>query len=127
MKYKVEIVIILVILIIVSSLELITSSITNNVIDESFNKIENIKKELKKENNDEDKIYNLLSFWNKEKMKMSLYIEHDELEKVGNIFARLKENAENEEFEEGLENIEEAKFLLDHIREKGRTNVQNIF
>lgn len=127
MKYKVEIVIILVILIIVSSLELITSSITNNVIDESFNKIENIKKELKKENNDEDKIYNLLSFWNKEKMKMSLYIEHDELEKVGNIFARLKENAENEEFEEGLENIEEAKFLLDHIREKGHTNVQNIF
>ena len=58
---------------------------------------------------------------------MAFYIEHDELEKVGNIFARLKENAENEEFEEGLENIEEAKFLLDHIREKGHTNVQNIF
>ena len=58
MKYKVEIVIILVILIIVSSLELITSSITNNVIDESFNKIENIKKELKKENNDKD-----IKFW----------------------------------------------------------------
>lgn len=127
MKYKVEVIIIIVILTLVTSLELITSNITTNAINECFSKIEVIKKDLKNEKYNNENVDNLDSFWNEEKNKMSYYIEHDELEKVGNILARLKENVSNKEQEEALENIEEVKFLFGHIKDKGCTKLQNIF
>ena len=58
---------------------------------------------------------------------LSLYLEHDELEKVGNVNVRLFENVKNNEKEITLENIEEIKFLLEHIKNKSRLTIEGVF
>ena len=127
MKYKTEIIMIIVIFSIISILEVFTCKNTENVLKIMVNALDELKQEIINQNNDKEKIKKIEEYWNKEMKTLALYIEHDELEKVTNVISRLKGNVNNNQNGDSLENIEEIKFLLVHIKNKGDLSIQNVF
>lgn len=75
----------------------------------------------------QDEINNLESTWNEFQEKLAYYIEHDELEKVTEAIIKSKSNIDTGDEGQAIENIDNCIFLLDHIKEKEKFNLRNIF
>ena len=128
MKYKKEIIIIVIILSLITILEVFTRENTKRVMREIENKLNVVKDTISFENKSNiKKMEQLEKYWDKEIKVMSLYLEHDELEKIENGMARLKANVDNNESNSAIENIEEIKFIMEHIKRKNILNIQNVF
>ena len=65
--------------------------------------------------------------WKKSIDKLSYYIEHNELDKVEVEIVTFKTDIKNEEYDEAIESMERANFLLEHIKDKNQFNLKNIF
>lgn len=76
---------------------------------------------------DEEKSKELYNKWFKFESKASYYIEHDELEKVSIKISLAKKAIEIEEIEEAQNDLEEVRFLINHIYEKDKLKLKNIF
>ena len=151
-KIKREIWLLIIILIIIIALELITNFIANRSIDSSLGKLSELKENLQNvEKNEEltlslenkneleleevdkeidgiiEDIGNLKNDWFKEEKKLSFFAEHDELEKISYAITILEENAINNEYNNALENLVEAKYWLEHVKEKDSFRLKNIF
>ena len=79
--------------------------------------LEGIEKDAKHLNDKWFEFENILSF----------FIEHDEIEKISAKITIVEENTKNEEYTTALEDIVEAKFLLEHIKAKYNLTWKNIF
>ena len=124
-----EAVICIVIVIGIFGLEIFTQKFTSktvNEITEMFSEVEEsiTKKDTKKIN---EEIKNIGDKWEDEQKKLAYYIEHDELEKVHTAIVKMKSYIETENFSEAMAELEEGKFVLEHIQEKNSFNLQNIF
>ncbi len=151
-KIKREIWLLIIILIIIIALELITNFIANRSIDSILGKLSELKENLQNvEKNEEltlslenkneleleevdkeidgiiEDIGNLKNDWFKEEKKLSFFAEHDELEKISYAITILEENAINNEYNNALENLVEAKYWLEHVKEKDSFRLKNIF
>ena len=73
------------------------------------------------------KIRDIENTWNECQEKLAYYIEHDELEKVTEALIRAKSNINAEEYNTAIENIDGCIFLLQHIEEKDKFSLKNIF
>lgn len=89
--------------------------------------IREIEKLLENDVKDENKIQNLYSKWFEFESKAAYYIEHDELEKVSLKISLVKKSIEIDEFEEAQNDLEEVRFLINHIYEKDKLKLKNIF
>lgn len=138
MKIKKEIILIVVVIVGIFVLEYVTSRISNNSVSYIYGKIEDITKEIEdKLENDEtgeelknkinEDLGNLKDEWFKKENKLSIYIEHDELEKVSHSIIRMEENSKNEEYNNALENGAEAIYYLNHFKEKNKFVLKNVF
>lgn len=127
MKYKIEILIIIIIFSIITILDVFTHKNMEYIVDKYNNKLQELSINLNRTNFELSKIINIKNEWEKDYEILALYIEHDELEKVGNVISKLNSNVENKEKENSLENIKEIKFLLTHIQNKSILNIQNVF
>ena len=127
MKYKIEILIIIIIFSIITILDVFTHKNMEYMVDKYNNKLQELSINLNRTNFELSKIIDIKNEWDKDYKILALYIEHDELEKVGNVISKLNSNVENKEKENSLENIKEIKFLLTHIQNKSILNIQNIF
>lgn len=127
MKYKIEILIIIIIFSIITILDVFTHKNMEYIVDKYNNKLQELSINLNRTNFELSKIIDIKNEWEKDYKILALYIEHDELEKVGNVISKLNSNVENKEKENSLENIKEIKFLLTHIQNKSILNIQNIF
>ena len=127
MKYKVEILIIIIIFSIITILDVFTHKNMEYMVDKYNNKIQELSINLNRTNFELSKIIDIKNEWEKDYKILALYIEHDELEKIGNVISKLNSNVENKEKENSLENIKEIKFLLTHIQNKSILNIQNVF
>ena len=111
----------------------VTQKYTTESVDEMVNLVHNIKTEIfeKKENIDinnlESEIDQLKDKWEKRHEKLAFYIEHDELEKVETNLTGLKGEIEGEEYGEVMSRLDQSVFLLEHIEDKYKFNLQNIF
>lgn len=124
-----ETIICVIIIIGIFGLEYYTQGFTEktvNEVTEVFDKIEeNIsKKDIEQIGNE---IKNIESKWEEKQKKLAYYIEHDELEKVHTSIVKMKSYVENENFSEAMAELEEGKFVIEHIQEKNSFNLQNIF
>ena len=123
MQKELVICIIIVITIIVGNV--LTHNNTKNAVAEmnssSINNIKNVNKEIK------ELITKSNEIWDKEYQKLAYYIEHDELEKVTEALIRAKSNINAEEYNTAIENIDGCIFLLQHIEEKDKFSLKNIF
>lgn len=151
-KIKREIWLLIIILIIIIALELVTNFIANRSIDSILGKLSELKENLQNvEKNEEltlslenkneleleevdkeidgivEDIGNLKNDWFKEEKKLSFFAEHDELEKISYAITILEENAINNEYNNALENLVEAKYWLEHVKEKDSFRLKNIF
>ena len=124
-----EIIIVFIIIIIIFATDILTQNFTKKSISLINEKLDNIKTTIiNNETNDlNSEIKNLDENWTDINNKMSFYIEHDELEKVNTSLVKIKSYIEFEEYSEAVPELEECKYILDHIKEKQRLKIINLF
>lgn len=110
---------------------LATRGYTQKSVEEMNQDLEALRIEMgKKEKNEgtlSKEIEETFHKWTDFNEELSYYIEHDELEKVQTELVSVKANIETKEYENGIESIDKAKYLLEHIQEKEALNIKNIF
>ncbi len=126
MRFFKEYIIIILIVIFVIFIEFITDGITNKSISDIRESIQDLEDSLETEDS-KDKSKALCSSWKEEEKKLSYYMEHDELEKVGVLVDNIKSDIENDNQEDIHQELDEVKFLLEHIKEKQKLQLKNIF
>ena len=65
--------------------------------------------------------------WKYYEGKLSLYIEHSELEKVDACFVRMRSKLEIDQYAEAIPEIDECIFMFEHIDEKQKISLKNLF
>ena len=124
-----EIIVIITVLIIVITLDIITNRYTTYAADSLSDQFAQLREYvLKKDKNLIDsKINEIATHWNRYNKKLSYYMEHDELEKVGNSMSALKANLETKEYHNAIEKIDLNIFILQHIQEKEKFSISSLF
>lgn len=111
----------------------VTQKYTTESVDEMVNSLDSIRREISANkgnidtSNLENEIDNLKEKWEKRHEKLAFYIEHDELEKVETNLTGLKGEIEGGEYGEVMSRLDQSVFLLEHIEDKYKFNLQNIF
>ena len=92
------------------------------------NNVEN-EKDMKPEKQQElqEKIKTMEEDWKTINEKTAFYIEHEELEKVNASMIKFKSYIQLEEYTEAIPELENCKYILDHIRDKEAMQVINLF
>lgn len=141
MKLKKEFILASCIIIFIFSLEIITNYISNKSVEKISKGMNEILEYLMQNNNlniqgklsDEkkymlnEKIGILKNEWIKEQNKLSMFAEHDELEKVTKCIIVLEENVKNEEYTSALEDGREFLYWLEHFKDKDKIEIKTIF
>lgn len=123
-----EVVISIVIVISIIVLDFITQSYTKETVEQTSVMLSKLKEQIK---NNEDNISNNLEGiyknWEERRKRLAYFIEHDELEKVEKNITNIKSYIEEDETDMAISGIDEAEFILEHIKEKNAFNLENIF
>lgn len=141
MGVKKEIILIIIVIIGIVILEILTSYTSKQSIDKISKELDTIieeienAKSLKEDDNlddykKDDMKKSMKEFkysWIKEQDKLSMFVEHNELEKVTESLIILEENSKNEQYEEALTNTAEFRYWLEHFAEKEKLKIKNIF
>lgn len=139
---KKELIIVIIIVIAIIILDTITHNYTKNnfaKINEQLEQIkkisENIAKKEKERESDknskqqelQEKIKIMEEDWQAINKKTAFYIEHEELEKVNASMIKFKSYIQLEEYTEAIPELENCKYILDHIRDKEAMQIINLF
>lgn len=125
-----ELVICIIIIISIVVGNVITHNNTKNAVAEVSKNLQSVSEKIFENKNDkiiEDEITNSKEIWDKKYKTLAYYIEHDELEKVSEAIIKAKSNISAEEYNTAIENIDTCIFLLQHIEEKDKFSLKNIF
>lgn len=125
MRFIKETIGIILIIVFVISIEIITEKITNNSLRVISQEITNI--EENGEEKIEENVNKLSEAWKNEESKLSCYMEHDELEEISKLINSLKFSSKKNDTEKIEENINEIKFKMEHIKNKQKVKIKNIF
>ena len=128
----------LIICLLIIALIIITNVVTQNYTKECValmnQKLDTLKEESLNENiNDDNKknisdtITDIENNWNNFQEKLAYYIEHDELEKVETQIWAMKGFCEIGKYDEVVPELDKCVFILEHIQDKTKLNVKNIF
>ena len=74
-----------------------------------------------------EKIKTMEEDWKTINNKTALYIEHEELEKANVSMVKFKRYIQLEEYIEAIAELENCKYILDHIRDKEAMQIINLF
>lgn len=139
---KKELIIVIIIVIAIIILDTITHNYTKNnfaKINEQLEQIkkisENIAKKEKERESDknskqqelQEKIKIMEEDWQAINKNTAFYIEHEELEKVNASMIKFKSYIQLEEYTEAIPELENCKYILDHIRDKEVMQIINLF
>lgn len=129
MRFFKEYIIVLVILIIVFVINFITSKKLENAIGWMDDGMESIGNKISENKEDDAKkeFYELEDKWKSETEKLSYFVEHNELEKVSREVIIVEANFSINDSDKIIESINELKFLLEHIEDKNKLKLKNIF
>lgn len=126
-----ELIICIIIILIVVTTNAIIQNYTKDsvkVMDENLDKLEQA---LKKDEKDEEELQKNLEMvmekWRERYEVLAFFIEHDELEKVETELTSLNAEIGVEEYEQAVSSLERSIFILNHIKEKFKLNMKNIF
>ena len=126
--YK-EVVICIVVIIVIVSLDIFTQKYTRNTTSEITQIFSDLKGDMLNEdkNKIDEKVKRLDEKWGQKHDKFAYYIEHDELEKVDTAIVSLKSYVETDDYSSAIAELDEGKFILEHIQKKYAFNLENIF
>ncbi len=124
-----EIIICLIIIIVIVGLDITTQKYTKETTKQITTTMESLKGEILAENKEkiEERTKELDKNWTEKHDKLAYYIEHDELEKVDTAIVNMKSYVETKEYPSAVANLDEGKFILEHIEDKNAFNLVNIF
>ena len=148
---KKELIIVIIIVIAITILDTITHNYTKinfAKINEQLEQIKEISEDIyimekeqdiaentRKENDNKtskqeklkEKIKIMEEGWKNINNKTALYIEHEELEKANVSMVKFKRYIQLEEYTEAIAELENCKYILDHIRDKEAMQIINLF
>lgn len=120
-----------IVLLLVVLTNIITQNYTNQSVETMDRKLENLKQKLTQEEVEKEEVEkefeHTMEHWKERYKILAYYIEHDELEKVETELTSLKANIQVEQYEEGVPDLEKSIFILNHIKEKFKLNIKNVF
>lgn len=126
---KNESLICIVVIILIAILEMVTGNYTKDSVEYLKNDLYQIKQEIETEDKKKisEKVMNAKENWKDRANKMAYYVEHDELEKVNVYLVGVESNTETEEYNDAKSELEKCIYILEHIEEKYKFNLKNIF
>ena len=126
--YK-EVVICIIIVVAIISLDIFTQKYTQKTTSEITQIFSDLKGDMLNEDKDKivEKVRVLDEKWGKKHDRLAYYIEHDELEKVDTAIVSLKSYVETDDYSSAIAELDEGKFILEHIQKKYAFNLENIF
>ena len=127
---KKEIIVCIIILIFIIIGDIITQKYSKNSADEITKELQELETMI--ESNSEistltQKIDNIENKWNENYNKWAYFIEHEELEKVKTGIVSIKSYTKSEELGEAMNEVDKTIYILEHIVEKYKVNLKNIF
>lgn len=123
-----EVIISIVIVLSITVLDFVTQDYTKETVKQTSIMLNNLNEKIKiNEENISDDLEEIFKSWEEKREKMAYFIEHDELEKVETNLTNIKSYIEEDEFDMAISSIDEAEFILKHIKEKNAFNLENIF
>ena len=126
--YK-EVVICIVVIVVIVSLDIFTQKYTRNTTSDITQIFADLKGDMLKEDKDkiDEKVKILDEKWRQKHDRLAYYIDHDELEKVDTAIVSLKSYVETDDYSSAIAELDEGKFILEHIQKKYAFNLENIF
>ena len=126
-----EMAVCVVILISIFTFDFKTQEYTEKTIEDTTSKLETLRQELTKEEKDNDKlcndIDNIYNEWLGYHEKLAYFIEHDELEKAETDMVALKGSIDVKEYEMAVSELDKSVYVLQHIEDKYKFELVNIF
>lgn len=128
-----EFVIIFIILIIIIGGSLYTDNYLKNSSEELANQLKSLRQKIQENqdsNNVEElkkEVNNVYNKWEKTEEKWALIVLHSELDLIETSFVRLKAQIEEEALDKSIEEIDAGIFLVNHISEKEKFSLKNVF
>ena len=109
--------------------DMFTQNFTKNTVNEVTDIFSDLKSNILNANETQinNEIKRLDEKWKNVHDKLAYYIEHDELEKVDTAIITMKAYIETNNFSSAVAELEEGKFVLEHIQEKYAFNLKNVF
>lgn len=110
----------------------VSQAFLNKTGNELIENLENLKTEIEKaqesqENDSENLSNNIYEKWKELEEKWSIIIVHDELDLIQLSLIDMKTSIEEKDYEHSMEELEKASFLLEHIQQKEKLDLKNIF
>lgn len=125
--YK-ELIISIIIIIVIFVTNYITENFTQETIVTVSQNLQQIKKNIEQEEKTIlESVNETQEKWNEARNKLAYYIEHDELEKIETELIAMTGYIEQEEYAEAVASIEKTKYILEHLQEKEKLSLINIF
>ena len=128
---KKELIICILIILIIIIANVATQNYTKQCVDSMNENLKVLKEATLLDDVDKDdvlkKLQNIEDTWNGFQEKLAYYIEHDELEKVETQIYAMKGFSKIEKYDEVVPELEKCMFILEHIQDKTKLNVKNIF
>lgn len=128
-----QIVIIIVVLILIFVGSYISQNYIRITSDQLISQIDELKEELQKsiETRDNKKsaelAENIINKWDEIEEKWSILVLHNELDNIELALIGMKSHIETEQYADGMEELEKSKFLLEHITQRERFSLKNVF
>lgn len=126
---KKEIIICFIVVALVITLDVISEAHTDFIMDDTKNNLGTLRQDLFLENSEniKNEIKEILDKWNDDKEILSVYIEHNELEKIETCLREINSNVETEEYNIAIQSLDTCVFLMNHIKDKYKLSIKNIF
>lgn len=124
-----ETIICVIIVVLIVSLDIFTQGYTQRATSEITQIFKELKEEMLIENKEQidNKVKILDEKWGQKHDALAYYIEHDELEKVDTAIVSLKSYVETKDYSSAVAELDEGKFVLEHIQKKNAFNLENVF
>lgn len=125
-----QLIIILIILIIIFGGAMYIQKFLNDSSSNIVSKLEEIKKDIQegeKEGNIQNKTEEMYEEWENVNERWSIIVLHDEIDLIETSLIRMKSKIKTGNLEESMEDLDSSIFLLNHIKEKEKTSLKNIF
>lgn len=128
-----ETIIIIIVLILILSSSYGIQKYLNRTADELLEMLKNLKEEaIKTKENDNRKelikqSQKIADKWDKTENIWAIIILHDELDLIETSLTKMNSSIKHGEIVESLEELENAIFLINHIKQKEKFSLKNIF
>lgn len=128
---KKELIVAIIVLVLILLTNFLTQKYTKNSVEEVDKKTKELKELVISMNKDEEvllkKIKEINEVWNEKKQILSYYIEHNELEKIDSKIYLISGNIENDNYDQILQDVDDMSFILNHIVDKYKFSMKNVF